>query len=124
MMSDHNNGRIGFLGEQLAVQHLQATGYTVVTRNWRFRLGEIDIVAQQGETLVFVEVRARHDETTENAFASITPAKREKMIRAAYAYADAHKLPDDTPWRIDVIAVAFPKGKHPLIEHAEDALGW
>jgi putative endonuclease len=123
-MSNRNNQRIGFLGEQLAAQHLQSHGYTIIERNWRFTLGEIDIVAQQGETLVFVEVRARQDENTENAFASITPAKRRKMLRAAYAYASAHNLPDNALWRIDVIAVAFPRGKHPLIEHAEDALGW
>lgn len=114
----------GNQGETLAAEFLKQRGYHIVERNWRTTSGEIDIVTQQDETWVFVEVRTRHAQTTDDAFASITPAKRQKLIAAAYAYLEAHTLDDDTLWRIDVIAVSLWHGQQPQIEHVEDALGW
>lgn len=115
--------QLGRRGEALAAAYLQGRGYTIVTTNWRWAQGELDIVARQGETVVFVEVRARHASTTETAFASINPRKQARMHSAVQAYLSAHTL-DDALWRIDVIAVAVPRTGQPIIEHVEDALDW
>ncbi|MEM6280965.1 MAG: YraN family protein [Chloroflexota bacterium] len=113
----------GAYGEHLAVDYLRQNNYHIVTTNWRCTTGEIDIVARDGDTLVFVEVRTRRRATVEAAFASITPAKQQKLVQAAYIYLGEHNL-DDAMWRIDVIGVALPHGKKPIIKHAEDALDW
>ena len=111
-------------GEQIAVDYLRNKGYDILTRNWHCTYGEIDIVAQDQDTLVFVEVRSRHTETTESAFASITPRKRERMVNSAYIYLDAQALLAETDWRIDVIAVALPHSGPPIVDHVENALDW
>jgi putative endonuclease len=113
----------GQYGENLAVKHLQQGGYQIVGRNWRCSLGEIDIIARHGTTLVFVEVRSRHTANTEAAFESITPTKRSRMIALAHAWLADHDA-EDEDWRVDVVAIAQPRGGHPIIEHVEDALGW
>jgi putative endonuclease len=95
-----------------------------VETNWRCPQGEIDIVARDAQTLVFVEVRSRRADSTERAFASVSPLKQEKMIAAAYAYLAAHDLDDNAVWRIEVVAVAFARGGKVVIDHVEDALGW
>jgi putative endonuclease len=114
---------LGQAGENLAVEHLQQRGYTIVARNWRCKQGEIDIIAGLGETLIFVEVRTRRSEDTEASFASITPQKAARMSKLAYAYVDEHKL-IALNWRIDVIAIAIPYRGTPVIDHVEDALQW
>jgi putative endonuclease len=123
MMNSKPTQPFGRYGEQLAVKHLQAAGYEVITTNWRCPLGEIDIVAQKDNILVFVEVRSRHADNTEASFESINTRKQTKLAALANAYIDAHKL-DEMVWRIDVIGVAIPHAGKAIIEHIEDALGW
>lgn len=113
----------GRYGEQLAVNHLQATGYEIITTNWRCSLGEIDIIAQKENILVFVEVRSRHADNTEASFESVNTRKQSKLASLVNEYIDLHKL-DDKIWRIDVIGVAIPRSGKAIIEHIEDALGW
>lgn len=115
--------KLGDLGEELAAKHLQANGYTIYTTNWYCRRGELDIVAQLGEVWVFAEVKTRRSAHINDAFVGITPAKREKLVAAVYAFLDEHDL-DDVIWRIDAIGVALWQGKKPLIAHVEDALDW
>lgn len=124
MMSRPATQPFGQEGEKLAVQYLQSKGYTIIGTNWRCTDGEIDIIAQNGSMLVFVEVRTRHAATTERAFESITPRKRDKMTRLAHAYLSAHELNEGTLWRVDVIGIAIPRSGKPIIEHSEDALDW
>lgn len=114
----------GQRGEQIAAQHLKRKGYHIRATNWRWARGEIDIVASYNQTLIFVEVRTRHARTTESAFASLTPTKQQRMVESAYAYLSTHDLPDETPWRVDVVAVALRRGYRPTVNHVEDALGW
>jgi putative endonuclease len=116
--------KTGARGEKLALTFLSDKGLAIVETNWRCPQGEIDIVARDAQTLVFVEVRSRRADSTERAFASVSPLKREKMIAAAYAYLAAHDLDDNAVWRIDVVAVAFARGGKVVIDHVEDALGW
>ncbi len=109
---------LGKRGEQLAADYLKRHGYLLVDANWRRVGGEFDLIARQGETLVFVEVRTRR-EGLEAAFASISPRKRSVLERLAYRYLHEHDL--DVEWRIDVIAIATDPLK---IEHIENALDW
>ena len=113
----------GQRGEQLAVNHLTSQGYTITTTNWHCRYGEIDIIARQATTIVFVEVRTRHADLTDAAFASISQRKRERLIRAVHVYLANHHL-EESLWRVDVIAIAFPPSGKPVIQHVLDALDW
>ena len=113
----------GDRGEALACAYLREKGYRIITTNWHCKQGEIDIVAADGDCLVFVEVRTRKSANTEAAFASINPRKRKKLTQTAYAYLNAHQL-DDTEWRIDMAAIALPYNKPPVIDHVENALDW
>ena len=72
--------------ENLAAAFLQRAGLTLVARNFRCRLGEIDLIARDGKTLVFVEVRMRSSDRFGGAAASITAAKRKKLLRTARYY--------------------------------------
>jgi putative endonuclease len=113
----------GQSGESIATDYLTGRGYTIIEVNWRCRHGEIDIIARDASTIVFVEVRSRHSTSTETAFESITTRKRAKMIRAAQLYLAQNKL-EAAEWRIDAVAVAIPKTGDPLVEHVENALDW
>jgi putative endonuclease len=96
--------RLGDAGEEIAARELVRRGYVVRERNWRCPEGELDLVAEQGETLVFVEVRTRRGDHFGTPEESITLAKRAHLIAAAQAYLEAHSL-QDRDWRIDVVAV-------------------
>jgi putative endonuclease len=123
MASSKPTQPFGRFGEQLVVNYLENGGYQIVTTNWRCSFGEIDIVAQKENTLIFVEVRSRHAENTEQSFESINKRKQAKLAALANEYIDAYKL-DEVIWRIDVIGVAIPRSGKAIIEHVEDALGW
>jgi putative endonuclease len=79
-------GARGGDAENLAAAFLQRAGLTLVERNYRCRFGEIDVIARDGATLVFVEVRMRSSERFGGAAASITAAKRMKLLRTARFY--------------------------------------
>jgi putative endonuclease len=79
-------GARGDDAENLAAAFLQRAGLTLVERNYRCRFGEIDLIAREGTTLVFVEVRMRSSERFGGAAASITAAKRMKLLRTARFY--------------------------------------
>lgn len=115
--------QLGKHGESLAVAYLQQRDYAIITRNWHCSHGEIDIVAQQDDMLVFVEVKTRRSMNIQSAFANITPSKQEKLIAAVYLYLSDHDQ-ENALWRIDAIAVAIPRRGTPVIKQVEDALGW
>jgi putative endonuclease len=74
---------LGRAGEEAAARYLAARGLEVLLRNWRCRLGELDLVAREGAVLVIVEVRRRARGDFGGAAASVTPAKRRRIVRAA-----------------------------------------
>lgn len=94
---------LGNLFEGRAAEFLRCRGYAVLERNFRTRRGEIDIVAQDRGTIVFVEVRARSRLDFGTAAETVGPVKRARLVRAARAYAALRGL--DCPMRFDVIAV-------------------
>ena len=120
---DNEKRNLGAYGERLAARYLESHGYIVVDTNWSCQHGELDIIARQGETLVFIEVRTRRSPTVESAFLSVDARKQKKLATLAQLYLAEHDL-EAAAWRIDVIAVAVPRRGQPIVEHAEDALGW
>ena len=113
---------LGDLGERLAVQHLLANGYRIRERNFRFREGEIVIVAEQGDLLAFIEVRCRRGGAMGTASESLTLAKQRRLVGLAEAYGQTDDgLPERR--RIDVIAVDFEaSGRLLSLEHIEGAV--
>ena len=109
--------------EALAANFLRERGYSILTTNWHCRYGELDIVARQDETIVFVEVRARSAGGTATAFESIGARKQARLTAAAQSYLAAHEL-DEVSWRVDAIAVGLRGSAAPVIEHVENALDW
>jgi putative endonuclease len=97
--------------EALAAEFLARNGVTITQRNYRCRFGEIDLIARDGATLVFVEVRSRRQEGYGGPAESITAAKRARLIRAASHY--LANEPQNTPARFDAILI---RGEPPRIE--------
>lgn len=116
--------QIGAEGEMRAQAFLRQHGYTIRETNWSSLYGELDIVAEKGGQLVFVEVKARRSKNTEAALAGISAAKKERMLKAVYQYLDHCELDWDSPWRVDVIAVALDDSGAARISHVEDAFDW
>lgn len=91
--------------------------------NWRCPTGEVDIIAHDGDTLVFVEVRTRHGGQHGSPEESITPRKQKKLIALAYEYLAAMTSPAAN-WRIDVVAVVLERGNSVTrITHIPFAVG-
>ena len=102
--------RIGNKGEQIASEYLSDKGYRIIDRNYHTRYGEIDLVAREGEALVFIEVKTRTNTTFGLPEVSVTPEKLEKIENAILLWLQEHPdYPDD--WRIDVIAILLKKDK-------------
>lgn len=99
--STHQQGR---LGEERAVEYLRARGYSVIERNFRCRVGEIDIVARDGDTLVFVEVRTRTDGRRGTALEAVTPAKQRRVAQVAEVYLTMRRL-HAAVCRFDVVGI-------------------
>jgi putative endonuclease len=93
----------GAQAEEAAARYLAARGLAIVSRNFRTRLGEIDLVARDGETLVFIEVRLRASDGFGGAAESIDGAKRRRIVAAAHAY--LAQLRAEPPCRFDVVTL-------------------
>lgn len=112
----------GILGEKLAKDFLKKRGYRIWETNYRCPEGEIDLIAQHKDYLVFVEVRTKKSLEFGSPEESITSAKRERLRAVASHYQQTH---DNLPplWRIDVVAVELnQKGKPSRIELIENAV--
>jgi putative endonuclease len=92
------------MGEKMAVEYLKKRGYQIVETNFRCREGEIDIIAQDKDYLVFVEVRTRRGSSYGTPEESITAAKKEKLTSVAFAYLQTHRKSPPL-WRFDVVAI-------------------
>ncbi len=115
-------GRLGLLGEERAAAHLAGAGYALLARNWRCAIGEIDLVAQLGDQVVFVEVKTRRRGAW-SPEESVGPAKAGRLVALAYAYLEAAGAAADTPWRIDVVAVEVDRaGRVVRLEQIEHAV--
>ena len=102
--ADPTTTEIGEYFEQRAVDHLLAHGYDIVERNYRCDIGELDIVAADGDVMVFVEVRSRANTEHGDAIESVNRRKQLKVTRVAAVYL-AHRRPAYDEFRFDVVAI-------------------
>jgi putative endonuclease len=108
----------GVEAEAMAAAFLEHNGLKILARNYRCRLGEIDLVAREGDTTVFVEVRSRRSSAFGGAAASITAAKRQRLLKAARHYISRQRaLPQ---CRFDALLI---QGEPPRIEWLRNAFG-
>jgi putative endonuclease len=110
---------LGRRGEQLAARHLVDSGLSVIDRNWRCPLGEIDLVARDGDETVFVEVKTRSSVAFGHPLEAITVWKLARLRKLAAAWCDAHPGEAGRRIRIDAIAVIAPTHGLVEIEHLE-----
>jgi len=111
---------VGRTGENIACEHLRKKGYLIVERSFRLFRGEIDVVARDGDTLVFVEVKTRSDESHGRPEESVTPAKQRQIRRIAQGYLVRNGC-GDVACRFDVVAILFRGPDDYRLEHFKDA---
>jgi len=111
---------LGERGENLAARELRNKGYRIIVRNFKCVMGEIDIIARDGKTLVFVEVKTRANEDDVTPEEQINPHKMHQCTKAAKFYLGRYGQPRP-PARFDVVAVVWPSGRAPTLRHIENA---
>jgi len=116
-----NRQSLGRWGENLATEYLSRNGYTILQRNLHTPYGEIDIIAKQKESIVFVEVKTRRSDSYGYPEEAITPAKQSHLLAAAQSYLQSFSSAD-VNWRVDVIAIRCNKNTSPEIIHFENVL--
>jgi len=96
---------LGDITESLACEYLQSNGLKLLERNFNCRFGEIDLIMQNADSLVFVEVRYRRNKDFGSGAESVTPSKQSKLIKTASAYLQQHAKLGKCPARFDVVSI-------------------
>ncbi len=113
--------RVARMGERIAESYLAAHGLEIIDRNVRSGRGEIDLIAREGETIVFVEVKLRTGTDTAAPLAAVNWKKREDVARAATRWLQARGL-TDRPVRFDVVGITWEAdGSRLRVEHIRNA---
>ena len=121
--------RLGRRGERCAARALRRRGYSIIDRNYRTPVGEIDIVARHGDTLVFVEVKTRRNADDILPEDSVGTAKQRHIYRTAQFYLNEKNVSPDTDCRFDVISVTlsdrwWSRTQIEIFQNAFDAPAW
>lgn len=126
-MEERNDHALGRLGESLAANYLRRKGYRILGRNYRSKIGELDLIAAKNQTLVFVEVKTRTGSTVGEPYEAVDNRKRQKLLKLADGYlafggiANLRSIFKDT--RIDVISILMSQnGRIRNLEHIRDAV--
>lgn len=112
-----HNHTLGAAGEDLAATFLQQRGYTILDRNWRCSVGELDLVACTADRIVAVEVKTRQTGVCGHPFEAITPAKVARLYRLVRLWCEAAEA--HGPVQVDAIAVSAPPDAPAVIEHLQ-----
>ena len=115
-----DNRTLGKRGEAIAAAYLKGQRFTIIERNFRCKGGEVDIIAREGKTLVFVEVKTRRTLTFGPPQLALTPFKQRQISKAALTWL-AKKKQFGASARFDVIAIIAPDHQVPEIEHIRNA---
>jgi putative endonuclease len=118
--ADLHNDELGKRGEDVAAEYLSGIGLVVLSRNWRCRGGEVDLVATDGERLIVCEVKTRSGTGYGEPSEGVTPAKAARIRRVAAAWLRTHRV----GWceiRFDVLAVLCPPNGPVTVEHLQGA---
>lgn len=110
---------LGDWGEDLACKHLESLGCQIVERKWRFSKAEIDIIARDGDVLVFVEVKTRSYNYYGEPEESISPQKEKLIIDGAHAYME--KIQHEWEIRFDIVSILMDQNQNPSVRHYKDA---
>ena len=109
---------LGARGEELAVRYLKNRGYRILERNYRVKLGEIDIIAEQGGDLVFIEVKTRSDSLFGSPFDSVTVPKQKQLAKVALEYMSQCGC-HNRPARFDVVGVQLKAANAAQLQDAK-----
>lgn len=121
-MTSSNRINVGKLGEQQAVDHLKRNNFKIITTNFRSRLGEIDVISQKNDTLIFVEVKTRIGDLKGKPYESITSWKLNHLKKAIYYYLLKNNL-SKAKLRIDVISIILnPNLTLKKLQHFENVI--
>ena len=115
-MINNSKIQIGKMGEDAAVGFLKRKGYKIIQRNYKNKLGEIDIIAKDSSALCFIEVKTRADENFAPAENAITPAKKTRMSRTARYFLAANNI-NDRALRFDVVTIVLNDTSREEIRH-------
>jgi putative endonuclease len=115
-----NNKETGNFGEDAASEFLVNNGFSIITRNFRYGKGEIDIIANDAEILVFIEVKFRKSDEYGSPLLAITKNKQNQIRKIALAYLTEKNI-TNTDCRFDVIGITLDKENKPVIEHIKNA---
>ena len=112
---------LGDRGERAAERFLRQAGLRILRRNWKSRSGEIDLIARDGDWIVFVEVKTRRSAAAGDGAEAVTSDKQRHLTQAALAFLKEHGLLDRSA-RFDVVTLTWPDGaKHPDVRHYRNA---
>lgn len=110
--------KLGRLGENMAAEYLASCGYTILARNVSYKWGEIDLICQCGDEIVFVEVRTRSVGRLLPPEMTVGPNKLHKLTKSAKAWTESRQYSGF--WRIDLLAITFSKDNSHKIEHIKN----
>lgn len=111
-----NRRQVGSTYEKIAEEYLKRSGYRICERNFRCRMGEVDLIALDGNVLVFLEVKYRKNTAYGNPAEAVTPAKRRTICKVASYYRLIKEIPDSQPCRFDVVSILGNRVE--VIKHA------
>jgi putative endonuclease len=114
------NQMVGSQGEELAVTFLEKQGYALLERNYRCKGGEVDIIARDAKTVVFVEVKTRRTSSYGVPQLAVTPFKQRQIMKAALTWLASHRKLE-APARFDVIAITIQGDREPVFDHIKNA---
>jgi putative endonuclease len=100
---------LGDAGERRAAVFLEQHGYKILARNFRTRVGEMDLIAEDSDGLAFIEVRTRRGEALGSPEESLTPRKRVRLLTVAQEFLQAHDEYVDRAWRVDLVAIVLDR---------------
>ena len=116
-----SNKSLGNYGESLARQYLQGQGYRILEENFRNKIGEIDLIAQDGKTICFVEVKTRQSLDQGQPYEAVTPLKMRKLSQMATFYLKYKFHSLEITSRFDVISIVQRDLEAPAIKHIKNA---
>ena len=113
---------LGVFGEGLACSFLRGEGYKIILKNYVTSLGEIDLIARQGESLVFIEVKTRSSDAMGDPAEAVHFHKRRQIVRVAQSYLNRYGV-RDVPCRFDVVSILLMSDRTPHIRLIKNAFG-
>ncbi len=111
---------LGAQGERAAVQFLRHAGFRIIDKNFRTAIGEIDVIALDAETIVFVEVKTLRSDAAGDPEGKVDRRKQDKLLRVARDWLTRHRYPDRA-YRFDAVSVVMPATGEPEIRHIVEA---